>query len=90
MITLTKFLGNTILSILLLICKSASNKNQIIQVVDKGFARETTINLQAQLYYNVVCPDFGPEWQWRFQAQIHYQKVFLLENSSGDDLLLGT
>ena len=28
------------------------------------------LNLQTQLYYNVVRPDFGPEWQWRFQAQI--------------------
>ena len=27
------------------------------------------LNLQTQLYYNVVRPDFGPEWQWRFQAQ---------------------
>ncbi len=28
------------------------------------------LNLQSQIYYNVVHPDFGPEWQWRFQAQI--------------------
>ena len=28
------------------------------------------LNLQTQLYYNVVRPDFGPEWQWRFQLQI--------------------
>ena len=28
------------------------------------------LNLQTQLYYNVVRPDFGPEWQWRLQAQI--------------------
>jgi len=28
------------------------------------------VNLQTQLYYNVVRPDFGPEWQWRFQLQI--------------------
>jgi len=27
------------------------------------------LNLQTQLYYNVVRPDFGPEWQWRVQAQ---------------------
>ncbi|NPD85788.1 neuromedin U [Lentimicrobium sp. L6] len=27
------------------------------------------LNLQSQLYYNVVRPDFGPEWQWRVQAQ---------------------
>jgi hypothetical protein len=28
------------------------------------------LNLQTQMYYNVVRPEFGPEWQWRFQAQI--------------------
>ncbi|NOR76020.1 MAG: neuromedin U [Draconibacterium sp.] len=28
------------------------------------------LNLQTQLYYNVVRPDFGSEWQWRVQAQI--------------------
>lgn len=28
------------------------------------------LNLQTQLYYNVVKPDFGPDWQWRVQAQI--------------------
>ena len=28
------------------------------------------VNLQTQIYYNVVRPDFGPEWQWRFQLQI--------------------
>ncbi|VAX17395.1 hypothetical protein MNBD_IGNAVI01-1195 [hydrothermal vent metagenome] len=28
------------------------------------------LNLQTQLYYNVVRPDFGPEWQWRVQAQV--------------------
>jgi hypothetical protein len=27
------------------------------------------LNLQTQMYYNVVRPDFGPEWQWRVQAQ---------------------
>jgi len=33
------------------------------------------LNLQTQLYYNVVRPDFGPEWQWRFQAQILLPKT---------------
>ena len=28
------------------------------------------LNLQSQVYYNVVRPEFGPEWQWRVQAQI--------------------
>ena len=27
------------------------------------------LNLQTQLYYNVIRPDFGPKWQWRVQAQ---------------------
>ena len=33
------------------------------------------LNLQTQLYYNVVRPDFGPEWQWRLQAQILLPKT---------------
>ena len=28
------------------------------------------LNIQTQFYYNVIRPDFGPEWQWRFQLQI--------------------
>jgi len=28
------------------------------------------VNIQSQIYYNVVRPDFGPEWQWRFQLQV--------------------
>ena len=28
------------------------------------------LNMQTQLYYNVVRPDFGPQWQWRVQMQI--------------------
>ena len=32
------------------------------------------VNLQTQFYYNVVRPDFGPEWQWRFQLQIMLPK----------------
>lgn len=28
------------------------------------------LNLQTQIYYNIVRPDFGPEWQWRIQAQV--------------------
>lgn len=35
------------------------------------------LNLQTQLYYNVVRPDFGPEWQWRFQIQILLPKTIL-------------
>ncbi len=33
------------------------------------------INIQTQFYYNVVKPDFGPEWQWRFQLQILLPKT---------------
>ena len=35
------------------------------------------INVQTQLYYNIVKPDFGPEWQWRFQLQILLPKAIL-------------
>ena len=33
------------------------------------------LNIQTQVYYNVVRPDFGPEWQWRFQVQILLPKT---------------
>jgi len=33
------------------------------------------LNLQTQLYYNLVRPDFGPEWQWRIQAQVLLPKT---------------
>ena len=35
------------------------------------------VNIQTQLYYNVVRPDFGPQWQWRFQVQILLPKSIL-------------
>ena len=35
------------------------------------------LNLQTQIYYNIVRPDFGPEWQWRLQAQILLPKSIL-------------
>ncbi|MBO3117442.1 hypothetical protein J4050_11830 [Winogradskyella sp. DF17] len=35
------------------------------------------VNLQTQLYYNAIRPDFGPEWQWRFQLQILLPKSIL-------------
>lgn len=38
------------------------------------------LNLQTQLYYNVVRPDFGPEWQWRFQAQVLLPKSIFSKN----------
>ena len=41
------------------------------------------VNIQTQLYYNVVKPDFGPEWQWRFQIQILLPKSILSGNGKG-------
>jgi len=40
------------------------------------------LNLQTQLYYNIVRPDFGPEWQWRFQAQILLPKSIFSKSKS--------
>jgi hypothetical protein len=40
------------------------------------------LNLQTQMYYNVVRPDFGPEWQWRFQLQIILPKSILSKSKS--------
>ena len=41
------------------------------------------VNLQTQLYYNVIRPDFGPEWQWRFQIQILLPKSILSGTGDG-------
>ena len=30
-----------------------------------------------QVYYNVIRPGFGPEWQWRFQLKILLPKNIL-------------
>ena len=38
------------------------------------------LNLQTQLYYNVVRPDFGPEWQWRVQVQLLLPKSIFSKN----------
>ena len=38
------------------------------------------LNLQTQLYYNVVRPDSGPEWQWRVQAQVLLPKTIFSKN----------
>ena len=41
------------------------------------------LNIQTQVYYNVVRPDFGPEWQWRFQLQVLLPKtIFSKKNNS--------
>lgn len=37
------------------------------------------VNVQSGFYYNVVRPDFGPEWQWRFQVQILLPKNILTQ-----------
>ena len=48
-----------------------------------GFGKVTFVggklplNVQTQLYYNIVHPDFGPEWQWRFQVQVLLPKSIL-------------
>jgi len=34
------------------------------------FLGKLPVNLQSQAYYNVVKPDFGPDWQLRFQVQV--------------------
>lgn len=38
------------------------------------------LNVQTGLYNNVVRPDFGPEWQWRLQAQIMLPKSIFGKN----------
>jgi hypothetical protein len=40
------------------------------------------VNIQTQIYYNVVKPDFGPEWQWRFQLQILLPKSIFEGNKT--------
>jgi len=40
------------------------------------------VNLQTQLYYNVVRPDFGPEWQWRVQVQVLLPKSIFSKKQS--------
>ena len=40
------------------------------------------VNMQTQLYYNVVRPDFGPEWQWRFQVQVLLPKSIFKKQES--------
>lgn len=41
------------------------------------------VNIQTQLYYNVVKPDFGPEWQWRVQVQVLLPKSILSGKGAG-------
>jgi hypothetical protein len=34
------------------------------------FLGKLPVNMQSQVYYNVVKPDVGPDWQLRFQVQV--------------------
>ena len=34
------------------------------------FLGKLPVNIQSQVYYNVVKPDVGPDWQLRFQVQV--------------------
>jgi hypothetical protein len=38
------------------------------------YIRNLPLNTQAGAYYNVVHPDFGPNWQLRLQAQVMFPK----------------
>ena len=55
---------------------TADSEDRWIVPLGAGFGKlvmlggKLPLNLQTQLYYNIVRPDFGPEWQWRVQAQI--------------------
>jgi hypothetical protein len=55
---------------------TADSDNQWIVPVGAGGGKvmmlggKLPLNVQTGLYYNVVRPDFGPEWQWRVQAQL--------------------
>ncbi len=54
----------------------APSGNQWTVPVGAGFGKvlmlggKLPLNVQTGLYNNIVKPDFGPEWQWRVQAQI--------------------
>lgn len=60
---------------------TASSENKWIVPIGAGGGKlvmlggKLPLNLQTQLYYNMVRPDFGPEWQWRFQAQFLLPKT---------------
>ncbi|WP_250434201.1 hypothetical protein [Hanstruepera flava] len=43
------------------------------------------LNLQTQLYYNIVRPDFGPEWQWRVQVQVMLPKSIFKSKESNPE-----
>ena len=55
---------------------TASSENKWVVPLGAGGGKlvflggKLPLNLQTQLYCNVVGPDFGPKWQWRLQAQV--------------------
>lgn len=59
---------------------TADSDNQWIVPIGLGAGKvvllggKLPLNVQTGLYNNVVRPDFGPEWQWRLQAQIMLPK----------------
>ena len=54
--------------------KAASGQKWLVPLGAGGgklvFLGKLPINLQSQVYYNVVKPDIGPDWQLRFQLQV--------------------
>lgn len=54
--------------------KAASGQKVLVPLGGGGgklvFLGKLPVNLQAQVYYNVVKPDIGPDWQLRFQLQL--------------------
>ncbi len=58
---------------------AAASDNQWTVPVGGGLGKiqwfgKLPINFQLQAFYNVVTPDFGPEWQLRFQVQFMFPK----------------
>lgn len=54
--------------------KAASRQKFVVPLGAGGgklvFLGKLPINFQSQVYYNVVKPDIGPDWQLRFQVQV--------------------
>ena len=54
--------------------KAASGQKWLVPLGAGGgklvFLGKLPVNLQSQVYYNVVKPDAGPDWQLRFQLQV--------------------
>jgi hypothetical protein len=54
--------------------KAASGQKVLVPLGAGGgklvFLGKLPVNLQSQVYYNVVKPDIGPDWQLRFQLQL--------------------